>query len=48
MPTSNSNGSNRHPKRGRKPILTEAQRRCVSRLVRKAVRREFRRCVKGM
>ena len=48
MADPNPNGSNRRPKRGRKPILTGEQRRCVSRLVRKAVRGELRRCVKDM
>jgi hypothetical protein len=44
----NSKGSQRASRRGRKPVLTEEQRRTLPRLVRKLIRDELRRWLKAV
>ena len=39
---------NGRSKRGRKPVLTDAQKRVLPRLVRQVVKNELRRWVKGV
>jgi len=48
MAGSNSNGSHRVSRRGRKPVLTEEQKRTLPRLVRKLIRDELRRWMKAL
>jgi hypothetical protein len=44
----NTNGSPHASRRGRKPVLTEDQRRTLPRLVRKLIRGELRRWLKAV
>jgi len=48
MAGSNSSRAQRASRRGRKPVLTEEQRRTLPRVVRKLIRDELRRWLKAV
>jgi hypothetical protein len=48
MAGSNSSSAQRVSRRGRKPVLTEEQKRTLPRLVRKLIRDELRRWLKAV